>query len=221
MIPAGKYNGVVQAAWIHTGEQGSVSIAMNIEVEGEVLKGFICLVTNAGDVREKGIVCAQKIFNLPGAWDWDLWDAEPESFAGPNVTVDVIEDEYKGRPVSKIDNVWPVDSIQKADISDLKAKYGAKFRAICGSSEPKAKPPVKTPPAEKPAVKKPGVPPSTFDKAWEGFTVLHDGKTDEEMYALWFPAIEKFGKSQDQMTADDWGQLLAQIKDDIDKLPIN
>ncbi len=219
------------AASIYEAPSGAVMCSMVVDVNGNHLKGGLCLVQKDGTLSERGFKDVQEIFGW-NDWDWAKWDAEPEAFAGFPVqtVVEVVQgDRGAYSSIKYINPAGGGQRLEKADAKSLAAKYGAKTRALFGGSTPStglragpltaggaAKPATAArPSAPRAAVPPPPAPPaagrpSTMEECWDVFCKEHPGKAERELYAVWAQEITRItGKGQNDCTPEDWGVVLA------------
>ncbi|MCE9616451.1 MAG: hypothetical protein K8T26_19430 [Lentisphaerae bacterium] len=219
-VEPGTYPATVKAAVIYEAPSGAVMCQMQIDVDGVLLRGGICLIQKDGTLSERGFKDVQAIFGLSGPWDWALWEREPEEWAGADVQV-VIETVQGDRgEFSSIKYVnvpgCGAAPLAKADAKALAAKYGSKTRALFGGVPAAAKPPnTKAPPVPPPPAAA-TINPSTMEACWARFCEVHQGKTELELYPLWAAAVQKHcGKGQNEATPEDWGRFLTAHDDNL------
>ena len=145
LMEEGTYPGTTVAASIYEAPSGAVMCSMVIEINGEQLKGGICLVQKDGTLSERGFKDVQEIFGWRD-WDWEKWGQEPETFAGAAVQVKVETIQGERGAFSSIKYINPAGGGQRLEAANAKglaARYGAKTRALFGGSPAKAaaKPP--------------------------------------------------------------------------------
>lgn len=209
-VQPGTYDGVVKAAAIYEAPSGAVMCSMEVEVEGSVLKGGICLVQKDGTLSERGFRDVQAVFGWSD-WDWDRWGKTPDTFAGAAVQA-VIETTQGDRgEFSSLKYINPpggqASRLETGNVKDLAAKYGAKARALLGGT---AAPTTRKPPKPPAAPPKPSGKASTMEECWDEFCKQAGNvtKSEAELYDEWHSMIRKVaGKGQNDLTPEDWGKV--------------
>ena len=205
-VEPGTYQCKTAAATIYEAPSGAVMCRIGIDLG---LTGGICLIQKDGTLSERGFGDVQAILGMTGAWDWDAWSNDPETFAGHDVEA-VIEnvqgDKGEFSSVKYLNPIGGGQKLEKADAKVLAAKYGAKTRALFGGA-PVSKPKPPAPPAPKETT-------STMEACWEAY--LEAGASDDA--DGWYQTIKDVtGKEQNDCGSDDWGKLMERIK--ADQLP--
>lgn len=219
LLQPGTYDGTVKAATIYEAPSGAVMAQMQIEIEGHVLKGSICLVQKDGTLSERGFRDVQAIFGWSD-WDWARWEVEPEEHAGAAVKA-VLEtvqgDRSEFTSIKYVNPPHAGQQLEKADAKSLAAKYGAKTRALFGGSPAKPAAPAAKPrppaPTAKPAV--PAVT-STMEECWDKFVEKNATMTEQELYDLWSKDVAVFtGKQQNDCGPADWGKMMLALSNNL------
>ena len=114
-------------------ESGAVMVNMQIKFEnGEVGTGRICMVKKSGEEMEKGIKDVQSLF---GWTDGNVDTLSNATYDEIPCTVTVQMEEYNGRALPKINNVWPQrKKADPADIAKIQAKFGNVFKKFATTS---------------------------------------------------------------------------------------
>lgn len=207
-VEPGTYQCKTTAATIYEAPSGAVMCRIGLDLG---LTGGICLIQKDGTLSERGFKDVQAILGMSGAWDWDAWSADPETWSGHDVeaVVETVQgDKGEFSSVKYLNPIGGGQKLEKADAKVLAAKYGAKTRALFGGTPA---------PAKKPAPKQAPKPPapkgetSTMEACWEAY--LEAGASDDA--DGWYQTIRDVtGKDQNDCTPDDWGKLMKRIKDD-------
>lgn len=220
-LEPGTYDGTTKAATLYEAPSGAVMARMIIDIDGVEMTGGICLIQKDGTLSERGFKDVRSIFGWSD-WDWNKWDAPPETLAGAAVKV-VIEtvqgDKGEFSSVKYINPPSNGHTLERGNAKALAAKYGSKVRALMGGA-PSATAPARPPAPRPPQPPKPAPGPvrtGTMEEAWEAFCKhpLADGKSEPDLYAAWEKLLdEKVGKRQ-YLTPAEWGKVLS----DLDSIP--
>lgn len=218
----GTYEGRTIAGELYEAASGAMMAIITVDVGGERHKAWLTLVQKDGTVSERGIKNVQEIMGWQ-AWDWGAFD-RPESFAGKACDVVLAtEPDQKGEMRQRVKWLNPPGGggLQAADPKAMAAKYGAKFRAICGGVAAPVKPaaavqpqlPKRAVPMAAPL--KPTGPTSTMEACWQKMCESNQGKPQQELEAAWFALVERLfpGKPQTDLGPADWGLLLCELDD--------
>lgn len=218
LIAEGTYEGVTKSAVLYESKGNALMCVFDVEVEHRILKAWITLVQKDGTLSERGLKNVQEIMDWP-TWNWEAFDADPVTTFGGRAVSAVIEisEDQNDNAVNKIK--WlnaQGGGIQKADAKAMMAKYGAKFRAICGGAPASTK----TSKMEQPNLPKRHAAPlsadetkSTQEACWEKLCKVMSGKPPATVEAAWFRLVDKIGSGKDQkdMTPAEWGKAMALI----------
>lgn len=212
-------------ASVYENAKGSLVLAMEFYVEGQALKWLTTLATEDNGINIRTVEKLKTCFGWDGI-DFFWFVEHPEAYIERDVEVTV---EHRQGDKATFVNIAFVDppggSVNipaPGNKASLLAKYGSKLRAISGGTPakpaaPAVKPPVKSPPPIAP--KKPDTTnsPSNQMAVWGRFTEVHEGKSPDEISALWFALIEQHfpGVDQGDLTPDQWGHLF----DQLDQIP--
>ena len=133
-MEVGQHNALIIGHEVTCAESGAVGVTMQIKFDnGEVQIGRIWMVRKDGGEIEKGIKDVQNLFK------WTDGNIETLNAAdvgeGIPCTVTVQLEEYNGRALPKINNVWPQrKKADAADIAKIQAKCGAVFKKFATTS---------------------------------------------------------------------------------------
>lgn len=209
-------------ASVYENAKGSLVLAMEFHVEGQILKWLTTLATEDNGINTR------TIDRLKACFGWDgldfFWFVEhPEAYIERDVEVTV---EHRQGDKATFVNIAFVDPPggnvhlpASGNKASLLAKYGSKLRAISGGTPakpaaPAAKPPVKAPPAS-PAKTPPPPKASPSDQmaVWGRFSELHAGKSEDDISTLWFELIETHfpGVNQGDLSPEQWGHLFEHL----------
>lgn len=195
---------------------------------GFTCRALVCI------AKKDGTIQTATVDNLKAAFGWDgvdpFWLMD-RTFPDTEFALNqCIHDEYESKTYFKVGWLNPLGGgkrIEPADRRSVLAKYGSKFRALAGGSAPAATPKAATPAAAKPAPaappKKATPPPAangpvaTMEEVWTAFCEHHEGKTQDELYALWPKLLtEECGTDNNSdITPQQWGALKSKLVDNV------
>lgn len=227
LLENGTYRAAVRDVHLYErGEQKRLTAAFKIEADGKELVHREWLELNDGTISEKTIQRMRKCFP---AWDGTIEKLD-EGHCCRDVEVEIVieNEEDKNEPGkwwTRIKYMNPPGGSGTAELpgrldrGTLTAKYAARFRAMSGGAParaPEASPEKKIGPP--PSSKPPAAPgkTSTMDECWSAICKLHDGKSRDQIEALWFQLLEKVtpGKDSGDLTPEEFGKLKAEIGED-------
>jgi len=212
-------------ASVYENAKGSLVLAMEFYVEGQVIKWLTTLATADNGINIKTIERLKNCFGWDGQ-DFFWFVEHPEGYIERDVDVTV---EHRQGDKATFVNIAFVDPPggggtipAPGNKASLLAKYGSKLRAISGGTPAKPAAPVIKPP---PRAAPPSTPPTPEIKStpsnqmavWGRFTEVHQGKGEDEISQLWFAMIEEHfpGIDQGDLTPEQWGHLF----DHLDQIP--
>lgn len=214
-IEPGTYDVEVTGATVYEAPSGAVMCRMSFD---NGLTGGICLIQKDGTLSERGFKDVQAILGWSD-WDWQRFAVDPETITGnAQIVVETVQGDRGEFSSVKYVNApgGNRSHLERADVSSLVAKYGAKTRALLGGNPPSA-PHKRTPP---PVMKKPSRPmkketlPSNMEACWEEFCKKNEGKSEPDLYDLWPKLIENAtGKEQNDCSPQDWGLVMDAIEE--------
>lgn len=200
-------------------DSGAVMISIALTVEGQNLVAHQCLVQKDGTVSEYTVRMCKEALGWDGSvelYDY-LCAPAPQPAADRDVEVVLIEEDYKGKMVTKVQYInAPGGSTQVKPAMDRAAfisKAGAKLRALTGGV-PAKKPTPKAPPSAKPTPPPaPTGPTATMEEAWEECCKANPTNTE----SAWFAKCKELGLPENNslVTPQQWGQVKAAFEDNV------
>lgn len=220
-IPPGRYAArATGVSSVYENAKGSLVLAMEFYVEGQTIKWLTTLATADNGINIKTVERLKACFGWDGQ-DFFWFVENPEAYIERDVEVTIEHRQGDKATFVNIAFVDPPGGGGKIPASgnkaSLLAKYGSKLRAISGGTPAKAAPPAAKPPAKStpPVPAKPNLKgsPSNQIAVWGCFTEVHQGKSEDEISALWFAMIEQHfpGVDQGDLTPEQWGHLFEHL----------
>lgn len=204
------------AASVYENEKGSLVVCMEISVEGENLRYFAAIATEANGINQRTVDSLKKMFGWDGLdpfWFVDHGADYAEREVEATIEMKPSRDGSRFFPNIKYldppgESSGGAAMPEAGNRASLLAKYGSKFRAIAGGA-----PAAKTPPAAPkapPTIRQIMAPPSDQAACWARFCEL--GGTEDG----WFKAIAAAvpGVDQGDLTPAQWGLVLKHIESD-------
>lgn len=218
------------ASSVYENAKGSLVLAMEFNVEGQNLKYLTALVTEANGVNTRNIDTLKTCFGWDGV-DFFWFVEHPEAYTDREVEVTVEHNQGQNRVYANIAFIDPPGGGNQLPASGSKAallaKYGSKFRAISGGAPSKpAAPAAKGPPAAPPTQPKLPLKPSKPDlkgtpsnqmACWQKLIEENQGKSEDDLTAIWFGIIGKLfpGVDQGDLTPMQWGSVFEALEDKV------
>jgi hypothetical protein len=184
---------------------------------GFTTKATVTLVKSDGTVMTNGLENLKTIFGWDGLDPFALMDSDYKDieFALAECKHENGEDSktyFKAGWVNALGGGMKMP--EAADRRSVLAKYGSKFRALAGGAAVKpAAPKAAVPALPKPAPAAPTGPAATMEEAWEACCKNNVGNEEPS----WFAAMASMfpGKTNTNLTPQDWGRLKAHFSDNV------
>lgn len=218
-LPAGTYKAHALGAGAYESQRGALMIGIQWEIAegpfaGCQITSHDCLVTTAG------VVCEKKIGMIKEwAQGWDGVDTDwfSEHYPEFDVELVVVRELYNGedRPAVKYVNAPGVSHgiIPTGDADTLKAKFGARLRALAGAQprpvgeQTNARAPAKKTPASDPMEDR--------NAAWGMFVKRHNFENSDAASTAWYDMIARVlpGRTNyADFTPADWKKVRAAVE---------
>lgn len=218
----GTYPATVNGTSIYHADSGAVMVAVGLQVGDQTLTGHQCLIQKDGTVSEYTLRMCKEALGWDGSgggagvYDY-LCSPAPQPCAGREVEVVLIEEDYKGKMVTKVQYINAPGGSTKIkpamDRAAFLAAADSKIRAMTGGT-PVKKPTPKSPPAAKPTPPPaPTGPTATMEEAWEECCKANPTNTE----SAWFAKCKELGLPENNslVTPQQWGQVKAAFEDNV------
>ncbi|MDD5600045.1 MAG: hypothetical protein PHV82_19020 [Victivallaceae bacterium] len=231
MLPQpGRYACQAGERGVYESKGGALMLAMVCVIDEQTsITAYQCLVQKDGTLNTRTIENLKEIFSWDGTDPMWLQDADLSN-VDFSITVEPAKDD-KGNDTVTVAWVNPPGggpaSIQKSDSNSIRARFGAKFRAAAGGrpmtpqsqSAPQKNMSEPCPPAPAAQAGRALILPSfaaksNINEVWEALSAAAPrGTGTEALTEIWRKGISLTGKSQTELTSEEWGKVRAAFED--------
>tara|TARA_R110000796_G_scaffold46566_5_gene112527 strand:- start:140 stop:850 length:711 start_codon:yes stop_codon:yes gene_type:complete len=232
-ITNGKYIGAVKAITVSNTERGATMVNFTFDLlspgmEGQTIRANQCIVQKDGKINKHTYDMLQDVFGWTGLDpSWMVDEHEKGTFDGLIVQLMVENETYTAQDGSSKTSPrvqWINKSgggsqlPENADRNEIMSKYGASFRAMAESKLQNSMPPSQPAPASSaPPAPQSNSPACTKQEAWDEFNACRPGVASHDVQQAWFTGLNKLfpGRDHASITPAEWGQLKAELCDDV------